>query len=529
MKTKLLSILIFSFFLSFNSYSQLPARLDSSFLSVGEYWDNYLNQYHSIISAVALPDSTLVYVAQVTAGTGSSVMIKLKHDGTIDSSFGTFGKATYTISGSTPTVKEIVLFNGKLYLSGKVNRDKFVTRMNLNGTIDNTFGVSGSRTINYGTPIVDITKSFAMDTSGNCYLGARIVNLTTSTTSLNITKINPSGNLVTTFGTTGTATFVLPTGAVSAFSDIAIDNSQRIVAAACGSNATNNVVLLVKFNQNGTLYTGFNSTGYKEWTFPSADTYQVSTNEILTDGDKIIVAGDYLRSGATKSFIMKVKSNGDFDSTFANNGLILYQNGSFDVVTNEAKFAIDGGIMIAGSAGNTTNSYISLLRILSNGAIDSAFATNGMFLNQVGTRWEGNVAHTLAIYPDDRVFLGGNSSDCDAGACYYTSSMSRVTTGEKIVVNDTTGNDTTGTASLLENNNSIKLKLYPNPLNKGQNIFFKTNTNIQHIKMISITGKEVQISFSKKSISIPSEISKGVYFVSFFTENKVVTKKIIIQ
>ena len=423
-KTIFLTVFLFSLTSSF--FTQHTAKLDSSFLTIGEFWDGYLNQYHSIISSAALPDSTLVYVAQITAGSGPSAMIKLKNDGTIDSTFGTNGKMTYTINGSAPTVKAIKLFNGKLYLSGKVGRDKFVTRINTNGTIDNTFGVSGSRTINYSTPIVDITNSFAMDTSGNSYIGARFTNLTTSITELSVTKINSSGNVVTSFGSSGRASFILPTGAVSALSDLAIDSSQRIIAAACGSNTGNNVVLIVKFNQNGTLYTGFNSTGYKEWTFSGADTYQVATNEILADNDKIIVAGEYLVSGSPNAFVFKLKPNGDYDSTFANNGTLLYQNGSLDINFSDAAFSPNKSIMISGAAGYGTGSHISLLKIKPNGVIDSTFATNGMFLNQVGTRWEKNVAECLSVYQDGRVFLGGNSSDCDQTLCYFTSSMSKV-------------------------------------------------------------------------------------------------------
>ena len=55
----------------------------------------------------------MVYVAQVTASTGASVMIKLKNDGTIDSTFAINGKLSYTIGGIAPTVKNIKFYNGK--------------------------------------------------------------------------------------------------------------------------------------------------------------------------------------------------------------------------------------------------------------------------------------------------------------------------------------------------------------------------------------------------------------------------------
>ncbi|MEN8810796.1 MAG: hypothetical protein ABF272_05330, partial [Flavobacteriales bacterium] len=70
MNTKATTIVaLFTCFFVFGK-SQVPAKLDSSFLSIGEFWDGYLNQYQSIVASVSLPDSTLVYVAQITSGTG---------------------------------------------------------------------------------------------------------------------------------------------------------------------------------------------------------------------------------------------------------------------------------------------------------------------------------------------------------------------------------------------------------------------------------------------------------------------------
>lgn len=75
--------------------------------------------------------------------------------------------------------------------------------------------------------------------------------------------------------------------------------------------------------------------------------------------------------------------------------------------------------------------------------------------------------------------------------------MIRVTTGENIVVNDTTSNDTTGTTSLFEKNLPIQLTLYPNPIHSGQDILFKTKAHIQSVKMISITVKKWEFVFHK--------------------------------
>lgn len=518
----LLSTGIFS-----NYYSQYRSELDSSFLTVGEYYNNYLASYHSIVASESLPDSTLVYVAQITAGSGPSAMIKLKHDGSIDSSFATHGKLTYTINGSSPTVLGIKYYSGKLYLSGKVNRDKFVTRITPLGKIDSTFGTHGSTTIAYGTPIVDISNSFAMDKNGNCYLGARITNLTTSVTEIVISKIlNTTGLIDNSFGTLGKASFNLPTGAISTFTDLAIDSSQHIIAACCGSNTGNNVVLLVSFNANGSLNTSFNLTGYKEYTFTSADNFQVASNKLETIGDKIIVIGDYLIGGDPKVFLMKIKKSGVYDSTFATNGTLVYSNGSLKCTATENCLTADSSILIAGGASYGIGSHCSLLKINKNGTIDSSFALNGMFLNQMGIRWEKNAVLSLSQYADGRVFLGGNSSDCDQGACHFTSSMARVktdsvTSGEVI--------DTVQTSGISEHNIELELTFFPNPVQTGQKLYLPNNQQIDKLEIFALTGQKIlSIQSPSKSVHIEQLTPPGAYFIQFTVGHTLVTKKLLI-
>ncbi len=528
MNTKATTIVaLFTCFFVFGK-SQVPAKLDSSFLSIGEFWDGYLNQYQSIVASVSLPDSTLVYVAQITAGTGPSAMIKLKTDGSIDSSFGTSGVFTYQINGVSPAVKGIHYVAGKLYLSGKLGREKFVTRININGSIDATFGNFGSRTINYATPIVDITNSITFDQFNNCFIGARFTDLASSVTKLTVTKIDTNGNIALGFGTSGRADFVLPSGSVSAFSDLAIDSNQNIIAAACGSSAGNNVVLLVKFNQNGVLDNGFNSLGYKEWSFQGADTYQVATNEILTDKNKIIVAGEYLVSGILNAFVFKLKPNGEYDSTFATNGVLNYHNSGLNINFSEILYSSNGELFISGSAGNTTDSYFSLLKLLPDGTIDSVFANNGMFLNQVGMRWESNGAECMTVYKDDKVFLGGNSSDCDGGTCYFTSSMCRIITKLE-EISDTTTSDTTHTSIEDFEKLGSNVVLFPNPLKKGEKLYIKSKAVVKNVKIYSLTGKELKTSLRNNSIQIQDITQPGIYIALVQTGDIQLHQKIIIQ
>ena len=510
------------------SFSQYSAKMDSTFNNDGELVQSYLLSYNSIIAAKALPDSTLIYSILTVGGSSPTALIKLKFDGTIDSSFAINGILNYSIGGTGTTVYEIEKFGNNLFLSGKVNRDKFVTKIDFNGKIDSTFGTNGSTSVNYSTPIVSSTNSFAMDKIGNIYFGARRTSLSSGITEIIITKLNGVTGLIdNTFGTSGQAFFNLSTGAISAFSDLIVDSAQNIIASCCGSNTTNNVSLVIKFNPNGTLNTSFNGTGFAQYTFPGADVFQVATNKLEVDKNKIIVIGSYLTSGNPSTFVMKIKPDAKFDSTFATNGKLLYSNGAYKCRPSDNLILSDKRILISGTAGlGSTDSYVSLLMLHPNGTVDNSFAANGMFLNQMGTRWESNGSKCLSKYPDNRVFIGGSSSDCNTGICYFTPSMSRVVFDTAFI--DVI--DTTNHAGIFELNKQQDLDFYPNPIVAGSTIKFNTNQLINKVEVYSINGSLVfSTNLSSTSFKLPSEIKKGLYMVSFSSENSKITKKLIVE
>ena len=147
----------------------------------------------------------------------------------------------------------------------------------------------------------------------------------------------------------------------------------------------------------------------------------------------------------------------------------------------------------------------------------------------MGVLWETNTANCLSQYPDGRIFLGGRSTDCDMGTCYYTSSMSRLVydSAGSIIV-DTLVNDTVSHASIQETSLLDNLILYPNPIQTGNLITFNSLAVIENIEIYSALGR---IVYSKNinginTIRLPDNFKSGLYFIVFKSSRNQIVKKI---
>lgn len=80
----------------------------------------------------------------------------------------------------------------------------------------------------------------------------------------------------------------------------------------------------------------------------------------------------------------------------------------------------------------------------------------------------------------------------------------------------------------IQNNKPIYLNVYPNP-STGK-IFINSSINYNDISMYNIIGKEFHLNKEKKQNIIDiSNLSNGIYFIIFNTENGIITRKIILD
>lgn len=272
----------------------------------------YTNLNSGVFYGCALDaQGKIILVGQGSLGTG--VVVRYSKDGILENT-------TFSQNGfSSLQYNSVAVDNqGRIIAVGKtpfdLNRnmvtDGLIVRFNSNGTLDTNFNNTGF--INAGN-----------DTNSSEYFSVvidkqnKIILAGTTQPDPNnnnnryglIVRLNDNGSLDTTFNQTG---FINTENGIKAndYYSVAIDNQNKIIAA--GRTADVNLVqygLIVRFNHNGTLDTTLNGTGFINTNNASnSSTYY---GLAIDDQNKIIAVG---YTSNSKGLIARFLANGSFDS-----------------------------------------------------------------------------------------------------------------------------------------------------------------------------------------------------------------------
>ncbi|MDM7921923.1 MAG: delta-60 repeat domain-containing protein [Pyrinomonadaceae bacterium] len=156
-------------------------------------------------------------------------------------------------------------------------------------------------------------------------------------------------------------------------------------------------------NTPGSLDTTFDGDGRR--TFEFFPNSSVAMSSALQPDGKIVVVG----ANDTSIYpvgVARFNPNGSLDPTFGDGGKKVITN-PIRTSLFEWKVALqpDGKILIAGSFPTIIGFDFSILRLNSDGSMDTTFDGDGVFnLNFLG---EAEVAYDLAVQPDGKIVLVG--------------------------------------------------------------------------------------------------------------------------
>lgn len=217
-------------------------------------------------TAIAIqPDGKIVAVGSAWAAPYRDfVVVRCNTDGTLDTSFNTYGSASTPIGASTDDVANAVVVraDGKIILAGQSlvgpgNYDIAVVRYLANGSLDTTFNDDGIATtsISGGSDIgMRVTTQ-----SGNKILVAGTWGFTPS--ALALVRYNDNGLRDATFDGDGILT-TLPFGSLDAFDKIIFQSNGKILAVGYDTAGTGDRnFAVVRYNANGTLDTTYSTDG----------------------------------------------------------------------------------------------------------------------------------------------------------------------------------------------------------------------------------------------------------------------------
>jgi uncharacterized delta-60 repeat protein len=249
----------------------------------------------SIGGIAVQPDNKIIIAGSRGYAAGSSIdgtdfaAIRLNTNGTFDTTFGTTGEVDipfitdqYPMTGtplSTAGATSVALQpNGQIVLAGdagvatppitptQFTTDFAVTRLNVNGSIDTSFGgtsAAGKVLLPVVANSAGVTSvdgaSLALQADGKILLAGtgRIGNATEGSQFI-LDRLNSDGTVDTAFGTSGESTITLPEGTALSTGSMVVQPSGDIVVSAQVINP--GVLTLLRFTSNGTPDPLFSNT-----------------------------------------------------------------------------------------------------------------------------------------------------------------------------------------------------------------------------------------------------------------------------
>jgi uncharacterized delta-60 repeat protein len=152
---------------------------------------------------------------------------------------------------------------------------------------------------------------------------------------------------------------------------------------------------------NGNMDSTFGNNGVVIDSFFHTQHDEITSLVLQPDG-KIITVG---RSDSFTTFYMNAArylADGKPDSSFGNYGQLLLPQTTYGSAM-DAVLQPDGKIIIAGS-----NNGFGLVRLTNNGTLDNSFGANGFVSTSVGTAYYSG-ANTICLQADGKILVAGNS------------------------------------------------------------------------------------------------------------------------
>ncbi len=341
----------------------------------------------------------------------SSVVARYNSDGTLDTGFGTGGMvvnptgATGTKGWAANAIAQQA--DGKLVtagfnrVAGTTNYEIEVARYTTSGALDASFGSGGFVEISVHG-VDDEATSIAIQSNGSIVVGG----FTRNGTFYNsvVLRLTSSGALDTTFNSTGISEVSITTGS-DQVTAIALQSDGKIVAAAWEDlSSTQTGFGVFRLNTNGTLDTGFGSSGITTTAIGPAGAY---AQGLVIQGDgKIVLGGRAFNGSADEMTLARYTASGVLDTTYGNHGIA--QNVLSNYTRIDALALLSSGEVAA--VGELAGEYLAA-QYTTSGALDTAFGSGGTLPFQANPYAGADVAYSVAIQPSDgKWIVAGNGS-----------------------------------------------------------------------------------------------------------------------
>jgi uncharacterized delta-60 repeat protein len=308
-------------------------------------------------------------------GKDDFAVARFNADGTPDTTFGSGGKTSTDIAGSTDVARRVrIQPDGKILVAGDavvvasptVSAQEFaLVRYNSDGTPDTTFGLAGSGKV-FDSPgrSFNVLNGLAVQSDGKIVLaGLTADNGANAPTEVGLIRYLSTGIRDTTFGQLGNGTVDsnLQLATSSEADDVSVMPDGAVFVTGRSADAGSTQFVLAAFYSDGRLASGAGLTKFSDANDRPAD--------MLTQTDgKIVVVGQSANIGANPdmAIVRYAGSSTTFgpDASFGAEGKITVdffggRDNAIGVVQQS-----DGKLVVGGLAQNGAGNFFALARLM---------------------------------------------------------------------------------------------------------------------------------------------------------------------
>lgn len=526
-----------------------PGTLDPTFSSDGIVLVNPTNVFDNAQDVLVLSDNKILLCG--TTGSASDfdmMVVKLNEDGSYDASFANNGVFTLSnTAGSDFAYDMDILPNGNIIVVGAKSITMADTQfaawaIKPDGTLDPSFANNGVYESNLAAGEEYINQ--VLIHNNLIYLVGRKFTPGFSYNSIAVQCLDLQGSLVTTFGTSGTATF--QTSSTDEFSVTAATIVTAGAIAICGDkynpNTFTSVPMIMLMTLNGGPVAAFGTNGI--WLDSMGGTYY----DIEFANSKLIASG----TNGSSAMVRRHNIDSSLDVSFGNNGTFNNAVGGYSAFY-DCTLGTDNNWYACGttSSGFMVRDFVTT-RFSFDGVLDPTWGGSGNVVTSLGASFDD--ANAIGLQLDGKVVCAGLSSQSlndmgvvrylgsgnilnvgcmSANACNYNATAT-VDDGSCYFVGDpcddglaTTDNDAYNAncicegVSSVEENNLFGLNIYPNPANNEITL----NSNVFGSGMVTLVDMTGRVVFQQKTVISSTQkiniqdLPSGIYSLSVIIEN----------
>ena len=356
--------------------------------------------------------------------------------GSLDPTFDFDGITGVGVWGFVPSAYNDVTIqaDGKIvgvtWYVGTYPYDFGILRYNSDGSLDKSFDGDGIATLNILRD--DTVTCVAVQSDGKIVVGGY------SEKDFAIVRYNSDGSLDTSFGG-GDGIVTTDLGGTDCGRSVAIQSDGKIVLAGHSDVHGDNDLVVVRYNQNGSLDTSFGGGDGIVITSLDGGDY---INSVALQPDGKIVAAGYTEG---KIFVIRYDMDGSFDTSFGGGDGIVTTSVTGNDDGSSVALRSDGKIVVAGRVGDD----FAVVCYTADGSLDTSFGGgDGIVTTDIDGQ---DVGKSVAVQPDDKIVVVGTTDHATA-LVRYTADGSLDTSfggGDGIVTTD---------FSPLESGNSVALQ-----------------------------------------------------------------------